>query len=209
MILFLTDGTPSLPHPPVSQQNPEDILAAQSAARQAARQGVRVNVYGIGPGAIREPIAATEIARTTGGIYYPVRRPGDIVSVFSGVTFANVNSVVAVNLTSGEASGPFDIHLKPDGSFEGFVPVVPGKNRLRVAAFSTDGVRGSAEVTIDYRHEELTTSEKRAELERIRERTRAIQLELERRRQDEYRKREPERALDLEIEKSSNQETQP
>jgi hypothetical protein len=102
-----------------------------------------INSYGLGPVAIDYPIAATEMARVTGGVYTPVRRPGDIVSLLSGVTFANVEDVVAVNLTIGEMAGPDDVLLLPDGSFSGFVPVSPGMNRIRVSALASDGSRGS------------------------------------------------------------------
>jgi Mg-chelatase subunit ChlD len=209
--LLLTDGLPSLPFGDIDISDPQDIQAALAAAREAALAGIQVNVFALGISALAEPFAATEVARVTGGIFHGVRRPGDIVSIFSGVTFANVNSVVAVNLTSGEASGPYDIHLKPDGSFRGFVPVVPGRNRVRVAAYSTTGERGATEITIDFRHQELTTREMEAELERLRQRTRAIQLEAERIRQEQYRRREKERAVSIEVEDSTppTEEKQP
>ena len=114
------------------------------------------------------------------------------------MSFANVDSVVAVNLTLGEMAEVFDIRLRPDGSFQGFVPVQPGKNRVRVSAFSTGGKRGSAEFTIDFRHAELSTAEKEAELARVRERTRAILIESERVKQEAYRQRERHRSLEIE-----------
>ena len=55
--------------------------------------------------------------------------------MLTGVSFANVEDVVAVNLTLGEMSGPDDILLSPDGSFRGFIPVRPGKNRIRISAW--------------------------------------------------------------------------
>jgi hypothetical protein len=48
------------------------------------------------------------------------------------VSFANVEDVVAVNLTLMGVGGSNDILLAPDGSFQGFVPVRAGKNRIRV-----------------------------------------------------------------------------
>jgi hypothetical protein len=196
VILFLTDGKPSLPFGSQDLDDPEDVEAAAAAARAAAESGIAINVFGLGPEANDHP-APRELTRATGGIYQMVDLPGEIVARFSGVSFANVDSVVAVNLTLGEVAELYDIRLRPDGSFQGFVPVRPGKNRVRVSAFSTDGRRGSAEFTIDFRRAELSTAEKEAELERIRERTRAILIESERLKQEAYRQRERRRTLEV------------
>jgi Mg-chelatase subunit ChlD len=203
VMLFLTDGKPSLPHGSPDLDDPEDIEAAADAARLAAEAGIVINVYGLGAEANDRPAAPREMTRATGGVYEPVDLPGEIVAVFSGVSFANVDSVVAVNLTSGEAAEVYDIRLRPDGTFQGFVPVRPGKNRVRVSAFSTGGRRGSAEFTIDFRHSELSSAEKEAELERVRERTRAILIESERVKQEAYRQRERRRSLEIEPDKPS------
>jgi hypothetical protein len=200
VILFLTDGKPSLPFGLGTEQDPEDIEAVVAAAQLARTAGVMINVYGLGSEAIDYPIAATEMARVTHGLYTPVRRPGDIVALLSGVSFANVEDVVAVNLSIGEMSGPNDILLKPDGSFEGFVPVRPGSNRIRISALASDGSRGSTEVEFEFRHQDLTDAELRAELERIRKRNREIQLLMERKRQEAFRRRERERMLEIEVE---------
>jgi len=198
VILFLTDGKPSLPHGSAELEDPQDIEAAAEAARLAAQAGIVINVYGLGAEANDQPVAVREMTRATGGLYEPVARPGDIVAVFSGVSFANVDSVVAVNLTIGQMAEIYDIRLRPDGSFQGFVPVQPGRNRVRVSAFSSSGRRGSAEFTIDFRQAELSTAEKEAELERVRARTRAILIESERVKQEAYRQRERRRSLEIE-----------
>jgi len=213
VILFLTDGKPSLPFGLVSKEDPEDIEVAVDAARLARTAGVTLNVFGLGPRAIDYPIAATKMASVTGGLYTPVRRPGDIVSLLTGISFANVEDVVAVNLTLAEMAGPDDVLLQPDGSFRGFVPVRPGRNRIRISALASDGSRGSAEFEIDFKHQDLTDAELQAELERVRERNRQLQLVMERKRQDEFRKQERQRALTIEVEESErkpgDQESQP
>ena len=70
--------------------------------------------------------------------------------MLTGISFANVEAVVAVNLTLRESSGADDILLHPDGSFRGFVPVKPGLNRIRVSALASDGTRGSTELDIHF-----------------------------------------------------------
>ncbi len=206
-ILLLTDGKPSLPFGRGNVEDPEDDEAVIAAARLARAGGILINAYGLGPGAIDYPVAATEMAKVSGGVYTPVRRPGDIVTVLSGVSFANIEDVVAVNLTMGEMAGPDDVLLHPDGSFHGFVPVRPGMNRIRVSALASDGSRGSAEFEIEFRHLDLTDAELEVELDRVRRRNREIQLILERKRQEAFRQRERDRALRIEVEE--NEETTP
>lgn len=201
VILFLTDGKPSLPFGQANVEDKEDMLAAIDAAQLCRVAGVMLNVYGLGPSAIDYPVAATEMAKATGGLYTPVRRPGDIVAMISGVSFANIEDVVAVNLTLMEWAGPNDVLLSPDGSFQGFVPVRPGLNRIRVSALASDGSRGSTEFDLSFAQQGMSDLELTAERDRIRQRNREIQLRLERERQNAFRKQERERVLEIGIEK--------
>jgi von Willebrand factor type A domain len=203
VILFLTDGKPSLPFGLANVEDKEDMLAAIDAAQLAKVAGVMLNVYGLGPSAIDYPVAATEMAKATNGLYTPVRRPGDIVSLLSGVSFANVEAVAAVNLTLNEWAGPNDILLSPDGSFQGFIPVRAGLNRIRVSALASDGSRGEREFDLQFAQQGMTDLELQAEMERIRQRTKEIQLRLERDRQEAFRKQERQRSLEIGVDKSS------
>lgn len=205
VILFLTDGRPSLPFGLANVEDKDDTRAAIDAAALAKVAGVMLNVYGLGPSAIDYPVAATEMAKATNGLYTPVRRPGDIVALLSGVSFANVEDVVAVNLTLMEWAGPNDILLSPDGSFKGFVPVRPGVNRIRVSALASDGSRGETEFDLKFAQQGMTTLELQAEQERIRARTREIQLRLERDRQEAFRRQERERTLEIGVDHPSGQ----
>jgi hypothetical protein len=200
VILMLTDGRPSLPFGTVTEEDPEDTEATIAAARLAAQAGIKINVFGLGPGAISYPLAVTEVSKATGGLYTPVQRPGDVVALLTGVSFANVDDVVAVNLTMGQMSGPNDVAVLPDGSFKGFVPVQPGVNRIRVSALASDGTRGSEEFDVQFVPQELSNNELGEELERVRQRNRDIQILTERRRQDAFREAERARALTLEVE---------
>jgi len=201
VILLLTDGKPSLPFGRADKTDKGDVEGVIAAARVARSGGVKINVFGLGRQAIDYPLAATEAARITGGQYIPVQRPGDIVTMLTGVSFANVEDVVAVNLTLGEMSAPDDILVQPDGSFRGFVPVRPGRNRIRVSALSSDGRRGSTEFEITFMHQDMTDAELQLELERIRRRSRELQLMMEKKRQDAFRDSERKRALKVETEK--------
>jgi hypothetical protein len=190
-MLFLTDGTPTVPIGKGILMDPGDVDAALNAARLAHTAGITINTYAIGPGALTQQLAVTEIARISLGTFTPVRNPGDIIAILQGVSFANIEDVVVTNLTTGDFST--DVRLSPDGSFTGFVPVKEGANRVRVTALSTDGTRGSVELDLDFRMAELTDRELALELERIRDRNKELQLLLERKRIDAFRASEKQR----------------
>jgi Mg-chelatase subunit ChlD len=166
VILFLTDGVPSFPSGLATVSDPGDLEAAVSAARVAQAAGIRINTYAVGPDALAKPKAATEVARVTLGTYTPVLEPGAIVAALQSVSFANVEDVGVVNLTTQE-SAP-DVRLKPDGSFQAFVPVREGRNRVLVNALASDGSEANFELEFDFQVAEKKGLEKQAELARLR-----------------------------------------
>ncbi|MFP8875047.1 MAG: vWA domain-containing protein, partial [Myxococcota bacterium] len=94
LLLFLTDGVPTFPIGSGRSSDPGDTEAAINAARLARKAGVTINSFALGRHALAAPIAASEMARITSGVYTPVRNPGQIVSFLQGVSFANVEDVV-------------------------------------------------------------------------------------------------------------------
>lgn len=197
VVLFLTDGVPTFPIDSGATTEPGDIEVALQAARLAHKAGIRVNTYALGPKALTEPFAATEIARVTLGTYLPVRSPGDIVSFLQAVSFANVEDVVVSNLTTGELST--DLRLSPDGRFEGFAPVREGRNQLRVTALASDGTRAVADLEIDFEISGLSGRELSLELDRIRRRNKELELLLEHDRIQSFRAHQ-RKELELRVE---------
>lgn len=204
VLLFLSDGTPTLPIGKGNSSDAGDIEAAVNAARLARRAGIMINTYALGPGALSYPVALTEIARVTLGQYTPVQNPGDVVVLLQGVSFANIEDLVFTNLTTGDFST--DVELAPDGAFTGFVPVREGSNRVRITALASDGTRASVEVDLQFKMAELSDRELALELARIRKRNKELQLLLERRRIDAFREREKQRR---ELELSPDEPTTP
>ncbi len=174
VMLFLTDGIPTLPVGKGNSQDPGDEEAALRAAQLAHDAGISINTYALGPEALSYPRVVTEMARMTLGTYTPVQKPGDIVTLLQGVSFADVEDVVLTNLTTGEFSS--DVRLAPDGSFSGFVPVREGRNRVRVSALASDGTRGSVELEFDFEHAQVGDRSRLAELERIRRQNKQLEL---------------------------------
>src|SRR5262245_25959017 len=183
--LFLTDGLPTFPIGSGSVSDAGDTEAALNAARLAHKAGITINTYALGPSALTNPIAATEVARITLGNFLPVQNPGDIISFLQGVTFANIEDVVLTNLTTREVST--DVRLSPDGSFAGFVPVKEGHNRVRVTALASDGSSGSVELDLVFEKSGLSGKELAIELERIREHNKQLLLLVEQERIRRFR----------------------
>ena len=201
VVLFLTDGIPTFPIGPGGVSDEGDVEAALNAARLAHKAGIVVNCYALGPNALTNPIAATELARITLGTYMPVKNPGDIISFLQGVTFANIEDVVFTNLTTREVST--DVQLAPDGSFSGFVPVQEGRNKVRITALASDGSSGSVELDLDFQKSGLTERELALELDRIRERNKQLMLLVERERIQRFREQQ-RKVLELEPSGESN-----
>jgi hypothetical protein len=195
VVLFLTDGIPSLPFGMAGVSDPGDSEAALNAARLAHKAGITINTYALGGGALSNPFAATEMARITLGTFMPVQNPGDIISFLQGVTFADVDDVVFTNLTTGEVS--YDVNLAPDGSFSGFVPVREGSNRVRVTALTSGGMSGSVEFDLEFEKSGISGRELALELERIRERNKQLMLLIERERIQRFREQQ-KKVLELE-----------
>jgi len=174
VILFLTDGAPTLPSGRGNQIDPGDSEAAVRAAEVAHRAGIIINTYALGHGALTYPQVVTEMARVSLGTYTPVQNPGDIIMLLQGVSFANVEDVVFTNITTGDFST--DVRLNPDGSFQGYVPVREGPNRVRVVALASDGSRGAVEFDFVFERSELSGRDKLHELEEIQRQNKALEL---------------------------------
>ncbi|RIK99528.1 MAG: hypothetical protein DCC71_20325 [Proteobacteria bacterium] len=199
VILFLTDGVPSLPIGKGDYQDEGDNEAAVNAAQLAKSAGIVMNTYALGPNALAGPFAVTEMARVTLGTFTPVLNPGDIVALLQGVSFANIEDVVLANVTTGELST--DVRLNPDGSFYGYVPVRLGRNTLRATALASDGSRGTATVEIEFGRSQLSQREMALELERIRRMNKELLLLRERKRIEDFRSRE-KKELEIQVEKA-------
>lgn len=185
LVLFLTDGLPTFPIGMGSVSDPGDVEAALAAARLAHRAGIAVNSYVLGPDALTNPFAATEMSRITLGTFLPVQKPGDIVSFLQGTSFANVDDVVFTNLTTKEIST--DVSLSPDGTFSGFVPVREGSNQVRITALASDGTSTSVDLALDFQTSGPGERQLALELERIRERNKQLMLLVERDRIQRFR----------------------
>lgn len=172
VVLILSDGYPT--HPVSEEQAAREALAA---AQEAAHAGIRVTSFALGIDEPREPDVFAEMARLTGGEHLRVAQPADVVQALPGIDLAQVAGVDIENLTTGEgARAP---RLRPDGSYDAYVRLQPGDNRLRVTARGTRGGSASLERRVFYDDRAPPDPQ---EVERIRKaiELRTVELELER-----------------------------
>jgi len=183
--LLLTDGFPTLPFGSVNVMDPGDIEVTLNAARVAVKGGIVIHTFCLGPEALSAPIACSEVARITGGIYTPVETPADVVNILPRTPIGNVELVAVRNATTGQMAR--SLSISPDGIFTGEVPLAPGGNRLVVELHGSDGLLGTAAVVVHYRGADV-----KIEVGKERERKLDIQIEQPRPR---------DKRLDLQIER--------
>jgi len=128
VVVFFTDGTPTLPY----AHSEANELAVFTAAERAAAYGVRIFSFAVGPEALGRPVATVEMARRTGGVFTPVRDPRDLTAAVQSIRFRRFDALEIRNVTLGADARK--IHLGRDGSFDALVPLRPGKNRIHVLA---------------------------------------------------------------------------
>lgn len=194
--LLLTDGFPTLPVGPVGPTaNKPDVELAVNAARLAAKAGITIHTFAIGPEALSAPFATTEIARVTGGRFTPVARPEEVAEILPRTSLAGIERVELTNVTTGEVGQ--GVSVLADGGFGGVVPLGPGANRIRARAIAADGAEGLATITVTFEPpghaaRGAALEDRAKELEKLRERTKILEEEL----RDLTEKK---RSLDIEI----------
>jgi len=144
LVFFFTDGQPTLPYGPLAQS--DNVRAVRQAALRANKAGIRIHSFAIGPDALDGPIASVELADMTGGTFVPVRHPGELSAVVDALNFANLEGVTLRSETTGKDAEPF--RVTADGSWGGFVKMVPGSNVVRISARSTDGIESTRELHV-------------------------------------------------------------
>jgi hypothetical protein len=144
IVLFFTDGTPTLPYG--AQFEAENVRAVLRAAGRSQYSDIRIHSFAIGPEALEGPIATVEMARRTGGYFTPVRHPGMLSEAVETVDFANLDEVTVRNAGNGKPAEPF--RLTADGAFSGFLPLDAGKNSIEVKARADDGTRAERTISV-------------------------------------------------------------
>lgn len=187
-IILLSDGKPTAPG--------TDSRAADEAvraAREAGRRGTRIYTVALGV-PDRDTRALREIAAVSRGVYTALEEPGDIIDALPNIDLLGQPEITVRNTTT--SSDARAMRVWADGSFDGFVELRPGKNRIAVHALSANGKELIEERFVFFlerapRDERERLIETR-KLERLRDFLKARSLEVE-------------MARELEVDRDANQ----
>ena len=146
IVLFFTDGRPTLPYDQVFVS--ENVKSVLRAADRSARANIKIHSFAIGPEALEGPIATVEMAARTEGYFTPVRDPGELAEIAQTVNFANVDQLIVENKTTGIESN--ETIINADGSWAALINLKAGKNIIRVTALANDGSREQEEILLHY-----------------------------------------------------------
>jgi hypothetical protein len=185
VMMFLTDGRPTLPFDQSTHENRRLTIAA---AAKAARANIRIDTFAIGEEALSDATVTQEMAKVTNGIFTPVMQPKDLQSLFEQASFSEIEQLSVRNLTNEQISEY--AQQSADGTFSALLPMVEGDNEVEVYARSSDGterrqrqtVRFLANGTVQPLSPALTSMRNRlmaARLEDLKRRAVAIQAEVD------------------------------
>jgi len=145
IMIFLTDGIPTLPFENSSHQNRR---LAVEAAKVASNAQIRIDTYAIGPEALDRPDVVIDMAGVSSGIFTPVRDPRDLSTIFEDVSFSDIEEFRIKNKTT---NAPADYLLRnADGTFSALIKMNEGMNEVEVYARSTDGTEGTRNLKVRF-----------------------------------------------------------
>jgi hypothetical protein len=146
IMVFMTDGIPTLPVPGDSWRNQAEVFRQ---VKRAASYGVRIHAFAVGQEALRGPFTVATMASETGGTFVPIRDPATLPEKLPMLPLSGLEDVRVRNLTTEEEA--LATQLRPDGSFDALVRLAPGSNRIEVSARATDGSRARSEFPLERR----------------------------------------------------------
>jgi hypothetical protein len=134
VMMFLTDGRPTLPFDQSTHENRRLTIAA---AAKAARASIRIDTFAIGEDALSDATVTQEMAKVTNGIFTPVMQPQDLQSLFEQASFSEIEQLTVRNVTNDQISEY--VQQSADGSFSALLPMEEGDNDVEIYARSSDG----------------------------------------------------------------------
>jgi hypothetical protein len=196
-IVFLSDGLPNRPPPEYFAKK-----AAVRAAQHAGRDRIHIYSFALGPKVSENPQVFIDMSEASRGQLLLVERPGDVVDFAPHLSLTGIHSVEVLNVTTGKKGRA--VRLFPDGSFDGFVPLQPGLNTIRLTARGESGGEATVEHRIRFEKTSADTPEGRARiaalLKELEARSIQMRLEEEIRAKREEAQRRLERRLEIRTE---------
>jgi len=193
-IIFLSDGRPNEPPPPSFAAK-----AAVRASQHAAKANIRIYAFALGTEVAANPDVFLEMTRANGGELLIVENPGEIVEYVPHMSLSRLEKVEIENISTGRTARA--VRLFPDGTFDGFAPLTPGENLLRVTIYGEAGTR-SLERTVFFERTARDSAKGRRRLELLLEQLKIRTLETQLAEQArQKRERIRKRQLTIEVER--------
>jgi VWA domain-containing protein len=172
-ILFLSDGYPTMPQP-----EPQPAKSAIAAAKRAGALGAHLHSFALGPEAVRGRDILSVMSKLADGSLTEIDRPGDVLFHLPSVELSEVAELDIQNDTTNQPGRA--VRLLADGTFDGFAPLQPGRNLVRVTATGIGGGKQSERRIVVYDPAAGTSKEVELEVSRLREllRERTVEVEL-------------------------------
>jgi len=200
-ILFLSDGYPTMPQP-----EPLPAKSAIAAAKHAAAVGAHLHSFALGPEAVRGRDILSVMSKLADGSLTEIDRPGDVLFHLPSVELSEVADLQIENDTTHQPGRA--VRLLADGTFDGFAPLQPGRNVLRVTSVGIGGGKQEERRTVVYDPAPGNSKEVELEVSRLREllKERSVEVELG---QEIQRAREARRQRQKELKIDAGPGTQP
>jgi hypothetical protein len=144
VVLFMTDGVPTLPVPGDAWRNQAELF---KEARRAAAYGIRIHSFAVGNEALRGPFTVETLAAETGGSFTPVSDPSTLPDRVPLVPLTGLERLSVHNATTG--ADALAANLRPDGTFDALVRLAAGTNRIEIEATASDGTRASHALVVE------------------------------------------------------------
>ncbi len=168
-LIIFSDGVATEPGPPIHARR-----ASLRLADRAAEEGVSIHAFSFGGSHGTDLLR--EVATRTGGTVIAVRRREDFENMFRWQT----SELTDVAFTNGanNAAG-VAVRVFSDGSFDGFVPLAPGRNFIDVTGTFASGDKLHAHMEVQFDPRRATKKSELRTLVQLRKRIALRSLETE------------------------------
>jgi hypothetical protein len=139
-VLLLSDGQPTSPNKIVGR------MQALAAAEKMGEIGVPVQAFALGLTAIENSDFYRSLAEQTGGRFVPLQNPADVVNELANLRFTGLEDVQIESSPIGQPGRA--VRVFPNGSFDGYVPLAEGENRITITGRMQSGQQLSATRTV-------------------------------------------------------------
>lgn len=145
-VIFLSDGLPNEPAP--EKCAAEEALAAAAEIRAA---GADIQAFALGRAEqeANDLLVYQRMAELTGGSLTRLPNPADVVTHLPRIDLVGITALELTNQTTGQPARA--LRLGPDGSFDGFVFLAQGENRIEVRVRDREERSATRDRIVTYR----------------------------------------------------------